>query len=136
VADLTVTAANVKQGTGAVLRYGTLGGAVTAGQPVYKKASDQLFYATDANLSAEAAAAAGIALNGGAAGQPLTYQTDGGIDLGATLVVGEVYVVSATTGGIAPAGDLASGWFTTVLGIATATNNLAMKVQSGGVARP
>jgi hypothetical protein len=48
------------------------------------------------------------------------------INLGATLVVGEVYVVSATLGAIAPIGDLVSTNFVTPLGTAISTSVLVI----------
>jgi hypothetical protein len=101
MADLSVTPANVVTVDGTV-RRGVAGGTVTAGQPV-RFSSNELIAATDA--SAAGAAVAGIALHGASDNQPLAYQTTGTINIGATVAVGKVYVLS-TSGAISPAPSL------------------------------
>jgi hypothetical protein len=83
--------------------------------------------------SAANANAVGIALHGASADQPLAYQIGGPIDLGATLAIGKVYVVS-TSGGIAPIDDIAGGEFISVLGVATAADRLKQALIVSGVA--
>lgn len=59
----------------------------------------------------------------------------GDVDIGATLAVGENYVVSSNAAGkIAPEGDLGSGNFPTTLGRAVAANKLRLKIDISGVA--
>jgi hypothetical protein len=53
--------------------------------------------------------------------------------VGATLVVGQVYVLSANAGNIAPVSDLATGWYTTILGIAISTTQLQMGPVNSGI---
>jgi hypothetical protein len=60
----------------------------------------------------------------------------GDIDVGATLAVGETYIVSRTAGAIAPIGDLLSSDYSTILGTATATNKLAFRPIVSGVEKP
>jgi hypothetical protein len=128
MADLTQTATSVI-GYGERLT-GILGGTVTAGMPV-RLSSGTFVAATDASLAG--AAVEGIALSGGATGQPFIYQKGGNINLGATLAVGKVYVLS-TAGAIAPVDDIAGSEFVTVLGIATTAALLKMGIVQGGVA--
>lgn len=133
MADLTITAANVASvsgGTSAKVTA-TAGGTITAGMPVYINASNQIVAA--ANTSALAADVDGIALNGASSGQPITYQTKGVINLGATLVVGTIYVLSAA-GAISPVDDVTTGDFVTVLGVAQTAANLKIGICAGGVA--
>jgi hypothetical protein len=135
MADLTITAANVLSGSGAKIRTGKAGATITAGQAVYFDEADQRFKLADCdNASATVRAAAGIALNGAASGQPLAVQNDGEIALGAVMTVGVTYYLSPTPGGIAPIGDLSSGDFPTVLGIAQTTSILALGIHTAGVA--
>lgn len=137
MADITQTATSVVVGTGAQKAEGIAGGTVAAGNPVYKDSADSdKLKAADANASTAAAAAVGIALNGGASGQPIEYQTSGNINLGATLAVGTIYVVSANAGGIAPSTDLAQNWRTTVLGVATSSSILKMGLLVSGATVP
>ena len=119
MADLTVTASQVKAGAGAVEGTGVAGTTVTAGQPVYEDATDGRIKLADSNLSLAAAKARGVALHGALANQPIRYQKGGKVILGAGAapVKGTIYVVSATAGGIAPAADLVSGWHATILGV-------------------
>lgn len=128
MADLTQTATSVI-GYGEQL-HGVLGGTVAAGMPV-RLSSGTFVAATDASLAG--AAVEGIALTGGAVGQPFTYQKGGNINLGATLAVGKVYVLS-TSGAIAPVDDIAGSEFVTVLGIATTAALMKMGIVQSGVA--
>lgn len=135
MAALTQTAANVVPSTGAQKAEVTAGGTITAGMPVYIDASDGKAKAARAN-AAGTIAVAGIALNGASNGQPLTIQTGGAINLGATLAVGETYMVSdAAAGAIVPIGDLGSGDFPVHLGQATSASIMAMSIFTGGVAK-
>lgn len=136
MADLTVTAASVIAGSNAKTVAGTFGATITAGKAVYQDTSDNKWKLADANLSAAAAVLGGIALNGGSDGQPALIQTGGNINPGATVVVGTIYVLSATAGGICPAADLVSGMYTNIVGIGTTSSNIAMQVQNGLVAVP
>jgi hypothetical protein len=118
MADLSITAANVATVTGGSTSSGTAGVTITAGQLVYLDSVSSTIKLADANASITAADCVGVALHGSLAGQPIVYQTGGDYTTGGTNTVGEVYVVSATAGGIAPRADLASGWYTKVWMIA------------------
>lgn len=135
MADLTITEANVQHASGASLRQEIAGVAITAGQVVYKDSSDskvKLADATDANKDE----IYGIAANSApGADQPITIQKQGGINLGATLTVGEIYVLS-TGGAIAPEADLASNDYVSVLGVATTASNLKMGIINSGIQVP
>ena len=91
----------------------------------------------DADLSAEAAVANGIALSAAGSGQRVVIATNGAVvDLGVALTVGAVYVLSANAGGIAPVADLASGWYTTILGVAVGAQTLKIEINASGVQTP
>jgi len=136
MADITVTAANVAASSDALTADGTAGETVTAGQSVYLKASDSRYWLADANASLAAAATSGITLNGAAAGQPIKIQTGGTINPGGTVVVGTVYVQSATAGGIAPNADSTTGWFKTIIGIGITASTIRLVIVPSGVAIP
>lgn len=137
MADLTVTAANVAKGSGAVVKAGTSGEAITAGQTVYLKSSDGKYYLAQHDNTAAEAAAKGIALNSApGADQPIDVQIGGNIDPGATVTVGTIYCVSATLGGIAPSTDVGSGDYVTTLGIGTSSSNIKMAVNASGAQIP
>lgn len=124
--DLSITAANVLPGAGAQVEAGMAGGTITAGKAVYK-AADGTIIATDPTSATVAARKAiGIALNGGAAGQPIDYMKLGGeITIGATMTAGVVYYLSgAAAGGICPLADVGVTEYLCPIGIAMSTTNL------------
>lgn len=129
MADLSQTAANVV-GYGERVE-GRLGGTVTAGMPVRKQTDGTFIAATDA--SAAGAAVEGIALTGGASGQPFLYQRGGNINLGATVAAGAIYVLS-TSGAICKDDDVAGGEYITVLGVGISTSLAKMGIVQSGVA--
>ena len=123
MADLTITAANVVKGTGASISSGTAGGSITAGQSLYiDTANGNVLKPADTDAAALSATAAGIALHASSTGQPIAYLTQGAITIGATLTAGQIYVVSATAGGIAPITDATTGWYVCILGYASSTS--------------
>jgi membrane-bound inhibitor of C-type lysozyme len=134
MANLTITAANVIQGSGAVTSTGVAGVSITAGQSVYLDTTDSKYKLADADLAASVNEAA-IALHAAALDQPLTVQTGGTLAIGATVAVGTAYYVSATAGSICLESDLASGDFPYLLGYATAAGTITMMRRNFGVAK-
>lgn len=138
MANLTQTAASVAKGTGAAIEKGKLAGeTITAGNAVYLKTSDDRWYLAqfDGTSAESGSDGLGIALHGSLAGQPIAVQTAGEINVGATMVVGTWYGLSATLGAIAPVADQASTNYPSILGIAKAATNLLMHVSAIGVAK-
>lgn len=130
MADLTITATNVLQGSNASTQQGQFGETVTAGQVVYRSSTTALWMRADSNSATiEARHALGIALNGGANGQPATVQTAGDITIGATLTPGAAYYVSANPGGICPVTDVTTGSAVCQLGLAESTSVLSLAIQ-------
>lgn len=138
MADLTITSASVVAATTASRINETAGDTVTAGEAVYKDSADSTWKPAkaDAATTAGTAGKTGIALNGAASGQPLNVITSGNLTAGATLTVGDIYVVSAATaGGIAPSSDLVSTDYVTILGVATDATTLAVAPQASATAK-
>ena len=134
MADLTITAANVVAGTGAVKETGIAGATITAGQVVYRDPSDSKFKLADADNAAVAVRSPiGIALAGAAASQPLTIVTSGPVTIGATMTAGLVYYLSPNPGGIAPVADVLAGDDVVVVGVATSTTVLRVGIVISGV---
>lgn len=130
MATVTQTATSVVTSGNSTVKTaeGTAGATITAGMPVYLDSTDG--YSVKPALASTLAAAAvvGIALNGGADGQPIEYVTrDSALNVGGTLAVGGVYVL-ALTGGIAPEADIVTGGFITILGVADTTATLNFSV--------
>lgn len=141
MSDVSITAANVVKGANAVTRMGVAGATITAGQPVYEDSSDSSkFKLADSNASAATAKCAGIALHGASSGQPLLINVeDDDFTPGFTLSLSAaaddgVYVLSGTAGGIAPIGDLASGMYPVILGVAKSTTKMILKIIRGTAA--
>jgi len=134
MADISITAANVIEGSDAVTTTGTLGATVTAGQVGYYDDTTSTWKLAD-NNSATAAVRTpgGIFLNGGGSGQPVKVLTKGAVTIGGTLTPGGAYYLSATAGGICPVADLSSGMYPSVLGIATSATVLKVNITSSGV---
>lgn len=133
MADLTITAASVLKGTGAVTTRGTAGTSITAGQVVYADSSDGGKYKlADCTTSAATAAAVGIALHAAADEQPLQILTSGPITIGATVVAGTSYILS-TSGGICPDADKTTSDRVVRLGYASSASVLQIYIQNTGV---
>lgn len=135
MADISITAASVLAGANAETENGTLGAAVTAGQVLYKAAADGKWYLADNNsATAEVRQARGIALNGGGIGQPVRVLLSGLCTIGGTLTAGVSYYLSDTAGGICPIGDVGSGEYSCLVGMATTTAILDVRFQYSGAA--
>lgn len=134
--DVSITAANVKPVSDQIIdTSANAGEAITQGQTVYLD-TDGKWYKSDANGTAAKKDLKGVALNSAAVDQPLAVQKSGVINLGATLTVGTIYVVSATAGGIAPAADLVSGMDTIIVGVAITAANLKVNIFDSGATVP
>ena len=134
MADLTQTAANVKPLSVGAIVPATGAEAITQGQPLYLDGAK--YRRCTAGGTAAQANCDAIALTPCATDGPLVVARSGvDIDLGATLAVGTVYAVSATTGAIAPVSDLVSTNFVTPIGTATAAGRLQFRPQPSGVAK-
>lgn len=128
MADVTLTAAKVVAGSGAIVVEGTAGETIAQGKAVCLNASNKYVLAdcTDADLDA----AAGFALTASIDNGPIKVLTGGNMTTAAQLTAGTVYVLSES-GLIAPLADwLVATDYLTVLGVATSTTNL--KVPTGG----
>jgi hypothetical protein len=132
--DVAITAGNVRAGANAKKRAVRYGGTITAGLAVYEDSADANdAKAADCTTSAATASVAGIALNGGADGQPGEIVTeDDDFTPGGTLVAGTVYVLS-TAGAICPIADVLANDYVTVLGVAKSTSKLNLKIIKSGV---
>jgi hypothetical protein len=123
--DISITAANVLPGAGALITTGTAGEALTAGQAVYQKAADNKWYKADCNsATAEVRVAKAFALNGAAAGQPVSLQTGGQITIGGTVANGIVYYLSGTAGAIRPVADNTTGDYPQTVGMGVSSTVL------------
>lgn len=129
MAEVSITPASVVPGADAEFYRGLAGATITAGMAVYLDAITNKLKMADANLSIEAAEVKGIATHAASDGQPLKIQTDGEITIGGTVVLATIYILGAGgSGGIAPAADLTTGWYTSVLGVASSASKLKLGI--------
>lgn len=134
MAELTITAANVIPVTGYTYIDGVAGETVTRGMVVYLKAADSRYWKSQHDGTAAESTAVGVALNDAGAGQPIRIMTSGSLGLGAILTVGVVYCVGATAGSICVDADVGSADYKTIVGVASTTSNLVLKIYPSGVA--
>lgn len=138
--DLSITASEVQPGTtDATFDQGTAGATITAGQTLYIDTSDsnKLKLGDCDSATAAVRTCAGIALHAALSGQPIRYQTGGSITIGATaaMTVGHTYLLSDTAGGIMPSADLEAGDYTSILGVATSTSVLLIRILNSGAVK-
>ncbi|XZE20865.1 hypothetical protein SH449x_000755 [Pirellulaceae bacterium SH449] len=136
MANLTQTAANVGVGSSnGRVRIVQAGEAITKGMPIYESAGK--WFQADANVQAASQATAIAMSSAGVDGWIIIVeQPNALVNLGATLVVGETYVVSATKGAICPIGDLTTGDYPCILGTATTTALLRTVFYYSGAQKP
>lgn len=131
MADKSQTATAVIPGSNAKRKTVTLAEAVTAGQPGYLTTSGTAGLA-DANVLAKAVVA-GYFEQGGAPGQKVNLiSEDDDATLGITTAIGDILILSATPGAIAPAADAVAGMYVTVLGVAKSTTKVNFKPLASG----
>jgi hypothetical protein len=136
MANITQTPANVTViGEVGTIDRVTGGESITQGMPVYL-ASTGRWLQHDANTAAAASSQQGIAMQP-CSGDGVKFgicKTKGAtINLGATLVKGTVYVVSATKGAICPQADLTTGDYVQILGIADTTSTIKSLFEPTGI---
>jgi hypothetical protein len=134
MADLSITAADVVAADGAVSSREYIAGAtIAAGDLVYiDTANDNVLKLAQADGTALEATVLGIAMCGASTGQPCIVAVSGNLDIGASLTVGQVYILSTAAGKICPVSDLASSSFCSIIGVGTASDNLYMNVFNSG----
>lgn len=133
MADLAVTANNVKPGTTSVKETLIAKEIVTAGQSVAKDPSDNKIGLADANSpTAWKKDPYGIALNGAQVDQPITVHKSGKYVCGGTITAGTVWMQSATPGGICPVADLTTGSDAVLIGIGVSTTEIVVAITDVG----
>lgn len=130
MADLSVTAANVRRGAEYVETTGTSGEAITVGQLVAEDTSDGKLYLADCDSgTTQRRKITGVALSAtSAVDQKVTYVSGGYVNPGAAVTSGEIYVLSGTAGAICPEGDLASGDTVSILGVGYSSSLIRLSI--------
>lgn len=135
---VSITPANVLPSSDAVLTMGTGNAAIAAGKSVYFDSTTNKYGLFDADSATAAVRTlAGVCVAAcNADGAPMVVQTGGSLAIGGTVVAGTAYCGGATAGDIAPMADLVagSGWYIQILGVATTTGIILIKIANAGVA--
>lgn len=135
MAAITFTPASLLRDNGPTVTR-IAGEALIQGAIYYIKASDGKAY-NAVNTSAAAAAARGVALVAAtAANQPFVGQEGGEIAVGAVLVLGKAYAVSATAGKCIAVDELANPAFITGVGYPKTTSTLKLAFCASGAQVP
>lgn len=127
MATITITKANVIPTSSTTRNSGIAGEALEAGQFIYLKSSDSKWYKADATTLEKSGNASAqnlrMCLADAAANQPIVYAEPGSlITIGAVVVKGIWYILSATAGKMANHGDLIAGEYSVSLGYAPTTS--------------
>lgn len=136
--DISITAASVVASSSATIeRLYKFGATITAGQAVYLDDTTSTWKLIDRDAAAtgnELATRKGIALVGGASGQPGVVCTkDPDFTPGGTLTNGITIYTSDTAGGITSGDIPTTGDYPTVLGVAKSTTKMNLNPTSSGV---
>jgi hypothetical protein len=135
MADLSPSASTVTWVSGTRPLIGTAGATFVPGQPVYLDTTTNTYKLADADTDTESVVA-GVTLDSAISGRPFLLAPPGAvINIGATVVLGTIYVLSINAGGIAPWADIGTGDYPVVLFIGATSNlvELICKKQYAGV---
>jgi len=136
MADLIITAADVRVQSLSPARAVQYGEAVTPGQVVYRSTADNKYYLADCDLTTTSTAAGIVLTNASADDYGYLFDsTNATIDLSVTLTEGTTYVVSDTAGNIMPDTDLTTGQYLSILGYSV-SGNLRWQPNDTGLAKP
>jgi hypothetical protein len=131
--DISVTAASVLPGAGAIIEDGIAGETIAAGKALYK-AADGFWWLADADsATALARDAKAISLNGASANQRISVQKGGDITFNAAFTAGVTYYLSGVAGGICPIADVGTGEYFDIIGIAKSTTSMKLLFGYSGV---
>ncbi len=121
--------------TDAVWRWGIADVAIAHAQTVYVAANGRVALCEKDQTIIEAACV-GVSLNSAAAGQPIAYQISGQLTHGGSTYPGsgEVVIVGAGPGALAPEVDATTGDFSTVVGVSCGGQCLQLQIVPSGVA--
>lgn len=126
MANLTITAANVIPTADSIPGFGVAGEAITAGQPIYLRTSDQKWIRGESGDTQAKAESVAIAITSAVSGGQVGYVSGGSLSVGAILTVKTLYVLSATTGLICPIADLVATDWVTLIGVPKSTSVLQL----------
>lgn len=130
--DVTVAAASVVKGSGAVVENGYAGVAITAGEMVHLESNVYVLSDADASLTDNAKSKTrGMALNSALiVGGPLQVLKSGDVDIGTHgVAAGTPLFLSGAAGKICPAADLATNDWVTFVGWVKDANTITLGIK-------
>lgn len=135
MAAITVTASGVSAIVGnTIVDSGISNDTITAGQALYKDgANSNKLTRASSTSSLATSQAVGVSLHAALAGQIVNFATGGDMNFGSGLTANTALIVGTAAGAIAPIADLTTGWFLTLLGLATTTGILRLAIKTTGV---
>jgi len=140
MADYTISANDVFIDANAtykpIITRGIAGEAIIAGNAVaYDTANNNFVLAV--NLTPGRSKVSGIALNDGLAGQPIDFMQKGFLLVGSASggAVGDIAVLSATAGTLAPCSDLVSTNLVSIVGVFSATDTIEINLNNSQFAK-
>lgn len=135
MAALSITVGNVGIGTDSVdVRAVQVGEAVTQGAP--GRISANKYYLCNNSTTTDAAATCIFMGPASADGDYVLALFSGRWKVGATVTVGQTYVVGNNDGELAPISDLTTGDYVTILGIADTSSTIVLDINASGVVKP
>ncbi len=138
MAALSITAASVIAASDAGTEWGIAGETITAGQLVYRLASDGELYLAQADAAATDAVL-GVALHAASDGQPLKILQSGQLTINDDATAGVVYCLDdAVAGAIVPWADLTADGtdYLTIIGPALSGTVLDVNIQTTSITLP
>jgi len=135
MADISPSASTVTWTAGNRWTQGMAGATIVPGNVLYLDSTTNTLKLADGDLDTESIVV-GIALDSAISGRVCTYAPPGAvINIGATVTLGTIYVLSLTAGAICPWADIGTGDYPNVLFIGATSNlvELICKKQYAGV---
>lgn len=136
MADIVVTEANVRIGTtsnDAVIQRVQCGEAIARGKIVYQSTSDNKYYLANNATSVDTANAKAFAITHTSSdGDYFLALTGGNFIPGGTIVAGEFYYLSSTSGGFSVHDDLTSTEYVTKLFYGISTTEAVWDLKATG----
>lgn len=131
MADLSITAANVRapSGVGVTVKLATVN--MEPMTAVYAVNATHVDLANSTNSTV--AQCAGVTVTRSYAGQPVGFVGSGTIVAGATINVGQVYVLSPNAGLVCNEADLVTNNYLTVIGYGNNSSTIQLEIKPTGL---
>jgi len=130
--DTVVKATNAQT----VIARGTAGATLVAGEVLYPDATDEYKLKLAVNTAEATAQAAGIALHGASADQPIAYAKEGDVTFNAVFDPAQAYILTSTAGVMGDTEEIDTDEYGTLIGISVSDSVLRLSLTASGATRP